>query len=166
MRPEDPKSTSAIALSPSPEVATTVPMPNVVCSTLSPAARDGIWRTVGPGAVADVLRHVWVAVAEVFRQLVTAASVRRQSTSWLGTSFRNRLGGLCWGEPQDDRAIARDVEPLAGSSDTDVREAPFLRQLAPSALRNRSLMRKTPSSQPVRKTVSNSRPSQCAGSSR
>ena len=47
LSPEDPKSTSAIALSPSPEVATTVPMPKVVCSTLSPATKDGISRMVG-----------------------------------------------------------------------------------------------------------------------
>ncbi len=49
-RPDEPKSTSAIDLSPSPEVATTLPMPNVECSTRSPATSDGICRTFGGAA--------------------------------------------------------------------------------------------------------------------
>jgi hypothetical protein len=48
-------------------------------------------------------------VAEVFRQLVTAASVRRQSISWLGSSLRNRLGGLCCGDPHADLVMAREM---------------------------------------------------------
>ena len=40
---------------------------------------------------------------------VRAASVRRQSISWLGSSLRNRLGGLCCGEPQADLAMAREM---------------------------------------------------------
>ena len=47
LRPAEPKSTSAIDLSPSPEVATTLPIPNVACSTRSPAASSGIFRATG-----------------------------------------------------------------------------------------------------------------------
>src|SRR5690606_93377 len=47
--PAEPKSTSALALSPAPEVATTVPSPKVGWSTFSPGARVGISRSVGRG---------------------------------------------------------------------------------------------------------------------
>ena len=60
--------------------------------------------------IRTLFRHSWLAmVAEVFRQLVTAASVRRQSISWLGSSLRKRLGGLCCGETQADLVIAREM---------------------------------------------------------
>src|SRR5690606_10246281 len=116
--PAEPKSTSALAFSPAPEVATTLPIPNTECSTRSPASRCGISFFFGKGVPKlTVLRHWVVAlslarsrsyeVAEVERQLVTADSVRRQSIRSSGISARNRLGGLCWGAPQADRTIAR-----------------------------------------------------------
>jgi hypothetical protein len=133
LTPADPKSMVASALSPAPEVATTVPRPNFWCVTRSPAAND----TTGP---VPTIRSPRRSAALLLlgddpnppdSGLRPTGSSRRQSMTSEGISSRKREGGLNAGAPPG-RAHDRpcDVEALPGPRDPDVGEAALLLELA------------------------------------
>ena len=120
-----------------------MPMPNVVCSTRSPAASVGISRIRGLAPYPTLFRHSWLAeVADVFRQLVTAGL----GSPPVDQLARNLVEEPAWRivlrrPPRRPGDRAGDVEPLASPGDADVREPPLLRQFVARTLRDRSLMR-------------------------
>ena len=71
-----------------------MPIPNVVCSTRSPATSDGISRIRGCRAEADRVPPGpgWPWSPTCSASWSTARSVRRQSTSWLGDLVQEPAG--------------------------------------------------------------------------